>query len=199
MTASRTAALLLLVAGAAAPTALEAQNTDLCWLSGDATPAAAAERPSPLGVVAIPMGDAEATLCYSRPSMRDRVIMGELVPFGTPWRLGANEATAIHLPFAATIGSVAVEPGTYALYAIPGREQWEFVVNRAWQRNGAPIDDAVRAEDVGSFTRSATRTESPVETFTISWAAHGAGMGHLVLEWENTRVEVPIHKAGMGH
>ncbi|MCA9736949.1 MAG: DUF2911 domain-containing protein [Gemmatimonadota bacterium] len=199
MTASRTAALLLLVAGAAAPTALEAQNTDACWLSGDATPAAAAERPSPLGVVAIPMGDAEATLCYSRPSMRDRVIMGELVPFDTPWRLGANEATAIHLPFAATIGSVAVEPGTYALYAIPGREQWEFVVNRAWQRNGAPIDDAVRAEDVGSFTRNATRTESPVETFTIAWAAHGAGMGHLVLEWENTRVEVPIHKAGMGH
>ena len=34
---------------------------------------------------------------------------------------------------------------------------------------------------------------------TFTWEAHGEGMGHLVMEWENTRVEIPIHMAGMGH
>jgi len=190
-------AALVLSVIAALPATLQAQNAELCWLSGDATVASTAERPSPLGVVAIPMGEQQATLCYSRPSARERVVMGELVPFGAPWRLGANEATALHLPFAATIGGVAVEPGTYALYAIPGADQWEFVVNTSSERNGAPIDESVRANDVGSFTRPTAETEGMVETFTIEWDAHGEGMGHLVLEWENTRVEVPIHKAGM--
>ena len=30
---------------------------------------------------------------YSQPSKRDRVIFGQLVPFGKVWRTGANEAT----------------------------------------------------------------------------------------------------------
>jgi len=40
--------------------------------------------------------------------------MGELVPFGQPWRMGANEAAAIHLPFAAEVGVVDLEPGSYS-------------------------------------------------------------------------------------
>jgi hypothetical protein len=186
---------LLLVA----PPILSAQEgVDRCFLR-NATPAEAAERPSPLGVVRIPMGEEAATLCYGRPSANERVVMGELVPFGQPWRTGANEATAVHLPFAATIGGVAVEPGSYSIYAIPGETEWEIVVNRSWERWGIGIDDGVRAEDVGSFSRAVAPTDERVETFTIRWMAHGEGMGHLVMEWENTRVEIPIHRAGMGH
>ena len=190
------AALLLTVAGVAPSSQLAAQQVDLCWL-GDATPSEAAERPSPLGVVAISLGDVEATLCYSRPAARGRTIMGELVPFGEPWRLGANEAASLHLPAAASIGSVALEPGTYSIYAVPGPEQWEFVVNRSWRRNGAPIDEAVRADDSGSFTRTVSVADDMVESFTIRWEAHGETMGHLVMEWEFTRVEVPVHGTGL--
>ena len=57
----------------------------------------------------------------------------------------------------------------------------------------------VRASDVGSATRPVQATDDFVETFTISWEPHGAGMGHLVMEWENTHVELPIHAAGMSH
>lgn len=188
----------LLVAGLLFAPALQAQNAEVCYLR-NATPAEATERPSPLGVVAIPIGDHEATLCYGRPSANDRVVMGELVPFGAPWRTGANEATAIHLPFAATIGGVEVEPGSYSLYTIPGEDEWVVVINRLWERWGIAIDEAVRADDVGSFTRSATATDAMVETLTFRWEPHGEGMGHLVMEWENTRVDIPIHQAGMGH
>lgn len=40
-------------------------------------------------------------VCYSRPRKLGRPVMGRLVPYGEPWRLGANEATAIHVPFRA--------------------------------------------------------------------------------------------------
>jgi hypothetical protein len=192
-----TSGVLILLGVATGLSPLQAQNAEACFVQGDL--AAAAERPSPLGVVAITMGDEEATLCYGRPSARGRTVMGELVPFGQPWRTGANEATGIHLPFAATIGGVAVEPGSYSIYTIPGEDSWEFAVNQEFQRWGIPINDEIQGADVGRVTRPVAEMETMVETFTVYWQSHGEGMGHLVFEWEHTRVELPIHKAGMGH
>jgi hypothetical protein len=196
LAAAAVAAALTLAPGDAA-----AQNADQCWVQGGDV-ASTADRPSPMGVVSIPMGDQEATLCYGRPSARGRSIMGGLVPFGRPWRLGANESTQIHLPFAAEIGGrngVQVEPGSYSIYVIPGEDEWEFVINEQAARWGVPINADVRAGDVGSVTRSVARTDDPVEQFTVSWDPHGEMMGHLVMEWENTRVELPIHHGSMRH
>ena len=167
-----------------------------CYLArGDM--AAAAQRPSPLGETVITLGGQEAKVCYGRPSANDRTVMGELVPFGQPWRLGANEATAIHLPFAAEVGGVRLEPGSYSIYAVPGEKEWEIFLNRNFERWGIPINDEITAENVGSFTRPAEATEGMVEQLTFGWMAHGADMGHLVMEWERTRVDIPIQKAGM--
>lgn len=167
-----------------------------CFIRG-ATPEEAADRSSPLADVEITFGDQSALLCYGRPSARERTVMGELVPFGAPWRSGANEATAIHLPFPAEIGGVAVEPGSYSIYTIPGESEWEIVINGVVERWGIPISDEVQAENVGSFTRPAAETDAMVETLTYTWESHGAGMGHIVMEWENTRVEIPVHGPGM--
>ncbi len=57
--------------------------------------------------------------------------------------------------------------------------------------------DAVKAGDVGSFKRPVAATSGMVEQLTFTWMSHGADMGHLVLEWENTKVEIPVHKGGM--
>lgn len=188
-----------LLAAALVPSSAEAQNAEACWLRGS-TAEEAAQRPSPLGVVAIPMHGEEATLCYGRPSANDRVVMGELVPFGQPWRMGANEATAIHLPFDAEIGGrdgISVKAGSYSLIAIPGAEEWQIVINSSAERWGLPINDDVRMNDVGSFSRAAETTDEMVETLTFRWEPHGEMMGHLVMEWEHTRVEIPVHMAGM--
>ena len=157
----------------------------------------AAGRPSPLGQTTFTLGGEQGLLCYGRPSANGRVVMGELVPYGAPWRLGANEATVIHLPVAATIGTVEVEPGSYSLYAVPGESEWTFHVNEQVERWGIPISDEVMAADIGTFTVSAASTPSMVEQLTMEWVDHGAGMGHIVIDWENTRVEVPVHAAGM--
>lgn len=183
-------ATLVLVSPAAS------QDLEGCWVrNGDLQ--AATQRPSPLGAAVANLGGEEAKLCYGRPKANGRKVMGELVPFGSVWRMGANEATALHIPFAGDIGGVKVEPGVYSIYAIPGETEWEFFVNRQYERSGIPVNDAVKADDVGSFKRKVEATGEMVEQLTITWMPHGENMGHLVLQWENTKVEFPIHKGGM--
>lgn len=167
-----------------------------CFLAGASTEEAA-ERPSPLGHTSFTLGGETASVCYGRPSARGREIMGELVPFDRPWRTGANEATALHLPFAAEVGGLELEPGSYSLYTIPGREEWEIVINGEVERWGVPIDADVRKADVGTFTRPAETTAEMVEQLTFRWEPRSETMGHLVLEWEHTRVEIPVRRQGM--
>ncbi len=189
---------LAALATAALVVPAHAQDLAGCFVrGGDA--AATATRPSPLGAVSFTVGGQDAKLCYGRPSANGRKVFGELVPLGAPWRMGANEATAIHMPVAGDIGGVKVEPGVYSLYAVPGEKEWEVFVNKQWERWGAPINDAVKAGDVGSFKRLVAPTATMVEQLTFTWAPHGTDMGHLVMEWENTKVEIPIHKAGAVH
>ena len=163
-----------------------------CWLRGPADKLA--ERASPLDSIAVQVGGGTMKLCYSRPSARGRKVMGGLVPFDQPWRLGANEATSIHVPFAAEIAGVRVEPGTYTLYAIPGASKWQIVVNRGVQRWGIPIDNAVRAKDVGTGTVTTESLGAPVETLTLKFAPATGTATELVLEWEKTRVRIPIRR-----
>lgn len=157
---------------------------DSCFLN-NATLAEAAERPSPL--MAIQLSGDVGVLCWGAPSANGREIMGGLVPFGQPWRMGANEATALHLTSAATIGGIALEPGSYSLIAHPGEESWEIFVNSNAERWGVPITDDVRANDLGSFMVNAEATDGMVETLTYSTAG-----GVITMEWENTRISIPM-------
>ncbi|TVP44811.1 MAG: DUF2911 domain-containing protein [Gemmatimonadales bacterium] len=168
-----------------------------CFVRG-ATLAEAANRASPIGQTAFTLDGEQGLFCYGRPSASDRVVMGELVPYGAPWRLGANEATAIHLPVDATVGGVEVDAGSYSLYVVPTESEWTFHINRQVERWGIPIDADVMADDVGTFTRPVAETDAMVETLSVTWEARGASMGHLVLEWENTRIEVPVEARSSG-
>jgi hypothetical protein len=156
----------------------------------------AAQRTSPLTETLVRLGGQTGKLCYGSPSARGRTVMGELVPFGQPWRMGADEATALHLPFPASVGDVRLEPGSYSLYAIPGPEEWEIVVNRRAERWGVPINEGVREADMGSFKVPARSVDAMVERLTFRWEASDEGSGKLVMEWESTRIEIPVSRHG---
>jgi hypothetical protein len=165
-----------------------------CWFRGN--PAQLAQRPSPPESTQVQLGGATVKVCYGAPSANGRQIMGGLVPLGQPWRLGANEATTINLPFAAEIAGVRVEPGTYTLYAIPGESEWEIVVNRAVERWGIPINDEIRAQDVGSGRARVETLSAPVDQLSLTLGSATASRAELVIEWERTRVRVPIRRLG---
>src|SRR5690349_18239916 len=171
-----------------------ARSPSPCWIRGQ--PSEAAQRSSPLDSASIQVAGATIKVCYSRPSARGRQVMGGLVPFDQPWRLGANEATSIQIPFAADVAGVRVPPGTYSLYAIPGVSSWQIVVNRGVERWGIPIDDTVRSKDVGAGRVTTEALAAPVETLTLTFANAEGNATELVVEWEKTRVRVPIRRAG---
>ena len=156
-----------------------------------------AERTSPYDSATMAVGDGEAKVCYSRPSLRGRTMIGgDAVPYGQLWRTGANEPTIIHLSTAATIAGLDVEPGSYSLYTIPQEgEEWTLIVNEStsqWGHEGRYTEE-VEAQEVGRTAVHAETTDEPVEQLTIRPMEDGSG---LVLEWQNSRVHIPIEAAG---
>ena len=167
------------------PAALDAQN---CWvMRGDP-----ADRPSPLDSAVVDMGGEMVKVCYGAPSARGRTLVGgDPHPFGQPWRTGANEATSIHLPFAATVAGVEVDAGSYSLYTVPGDDSWEIFVNGTVERWGIPMNAGVAEANVGSGMASAFANEH-TERLTMSFENAMANSATLVLRWEGYRVEIPV-------
>jgi hypothetical protein len=90
------------------------------------------------------------------------------------------------------VGGVELQPGSFSLYAVADEYEWEFFLNSNSDRWGIPINDAVMASNIGSFTGLPRTITEPVEQFTIGWHSHGGDNGHLVLEWGTTRVEIEV-------
>jgi hypothetical protein len=154
-------------------------------------------RKSPLDSLTFQIAQQPVKLCYGRPSSRGRVMIGgENVPFGKLWRTGANEPTIFFTPVPITVAGIKVPPGKYSLYTVPGAKEWQVIVNRSTSQWGEESNytPAVKAQEVGRGTVPVEQVKTPIETFTIR-AAPGAGGAGLVLEWERTRIRIPIAQA----
>ena len=152
---------------------------------------------SPQDSITFQAGGATVKICYSRPSLRGRsMIGGEGVPYGQVWRTGANEATMIHTTGHLMIAGIHLDAGTYSLYTVPGEREWEVIINRAYMQWGheSNYSDSVRAREVGRGRALVRRLEQPVETFTIRSEAASGGDANLILEWENSRIVVPVQR-----
>ena len=170
---------------------------DECWLRPETSQEDARARVSPRSVTPVTFENGQGVLCYGAPSARGREVMGELVPFGSAWRVGADEATALHLTGPASIGGVALEAGAYSIYAEPGAEEWTFFVNPSYERWGIPIRPEVRETEIGSFTATPEAMDEMVETMRFRYEPDDDNaMGNIVLEWENTRVSFHLHPGG---
>ncbi|UCC26857.1 MAG: DUF2911 domain-containing protein [Gemmatimonadales bacterium] len=167
-------------------------GSDGCWTTD--TPGQLANRPSPLDSAIVILGEEQVRVCYGRPSARERPVMDGLVRFGEIWRLGANEATSIEVPFRSRIGDVTVDPGRYSLYVVPGAESWDVTVNGMVERWGIPVDAAVRAADIGTFSVPVEGLSQHVETLTMTFQETGSDSADLVVDWELTRIRIPVHR-----
>lgn len=150
-------------------------------------------RPSPYDSATVEVGADRLKICYGRPSARGRQIYGGLVPYDQLWRTGANEPTTLHLPFRARIAGLDVPPGSYSLYTIPGREEWTLIVNRStsqWGHESAYTEE-VAGQELGRVTVPTERLDQHVEQFTIRGEPTATG-ADILLEWERTRVRVPV-------
>jgi hypothetical protein len=132
-----------------------------------------------------------AEVTYCRPSKKGRVIFGEVVPYGKVWRTGANEATVIQLGQDTDIAGSILPKGNYSLWTIPDRQEWTIIFNRETGQWGTNYN---AEEDVLKVKVPASRSDEPVEMFTISFKSSGNEV-QMLLSWENTIVAVPMKKA----
>jgi len=154
-------------------------------------------QPSPASKLEQVVGLTDVTIEYSRPAMRGRTIFGDLVPFGTTWRTGANANTKITFSDNVTIDGQELKKGTYAIYTIPSETSWEVLFYSESNNWGTPKkwDDS---KVVAKTTAKVEAMPMPIESFTITLddlATESAVIGFL---WENVyvgvKVEVPTDK-----
>ena len=149
---------------------------------GDPDRSRQATRPSPFDSVSIVAGPAPARLCYSRPSMRGRPVFGApLVPFDSVWRTGANDPTTLNATGPLEIAGLKVSAGKYTITTIPAKASWQVI-----------LTDPVRQKEVGRVTVPVEALADAVEMFTIRSVSTGPGNADLTIEWEKTRVRLPI-------
>jgi len=136
------------------------------------------------------LGDGALWVDYGRPLKRDRVIFGDVVPWGTVWRTGANAATQLSTAVDLVIGDATVPAGTYSLWTLPSASGWKLIVNRQAGQWGTQYDPA---RDLARVDMKVETLPVPVEMMTIEIAPAGAG-ATLVISWDLTRVSVPLRR-----
>ena len=124
--------------------------------------------PSPATKVHQTIGLTEVTLEYARPSVRNREIFGNLVPYDKVWRTGANENSVISFSTSVKIGDADVPAGKYSVYTIPNKDSWEFILYSDYNNWGLPSDwDENKVVVRQKFTP--TKLENKMESFKFAF------------------------------
>ena len=127
---------------------------------------------------------------YSRPGVKGRKIFGGLVPYGEVWRTGANSATKITFSTDVNFGGTAVPPGDFALFTIPGPNEWTVILNKVSGQWGSYAYD--EKNDVARVKVKPIAMPDSLETMTISMNDVHDDSAILTIAWEKTRVPVKI-------
>jgi hypothetical protein len=128
---------------------------------------------------------ANVEINYYSPGVKNRTIWGGLVPYGEVWVTGAHSATNINITKAFSIGNVKVEAGKYAIFTIPGKEEWIFVLNKNYQQHLS--DNYKQEEDILRLAVKPISVDAVTERLQYSILDN-----KLVIAWEKVKIEIPI-------
>lgn len=129
---------------------------------------------------------------YSRPFKNNRVVFGNLVPYGKVWRTGANESTEIKFYENATIMGKVIPAGTYSMFTIPNEKSITIIFNKELDQFGhysykqeldvlrvdVPMNE--QAESIENFTIQFNQVDDLVKNAS------------MILAWDTTVVVLPI-------
>ena len=135
-------------------------------------------------------GDAYIEVNYCRPSKEERIIFGELVPYGEVWRTGANEATTISFNEDYSINDKVLKAGKYSLFTIPGPDKWTIIFNEQTGQWGTVYNED---RDVLRVNVESESTSQTIEQFTVEYEKKYDTV-FVIMKWDNTQVSVPFAK-----
>jgi len=117
---------------------------------------------------------------------RGREIFGNVVPWNTVWRTGANEATQFNTSADLVISGATVPAGKYTLWTLPTPSGWKLIINKQtgqWGTEYHPEQDLVRVD------AKVETLAAPVEELVIAFES-----GALTITWDKARVSVAVAK-----
>lgn len=146
-------------------------------------------RISPQAKIFQTIGMSEVEITYSRPGVKGRKIWGQLVPFGSVWRAGADENTTIYLSNDAKINGNKILAGKFGFHIIPQENEWTIIFNKHHNSWGSFFFD----ENYDQL-----RIKVPVEKNEFrEWLTYGFenltnSTLDTFIEWENVKVKFTI-------
>jgi hypothetical protein len=160
----------------------------------DMTALATAMRPagtlSPRQLAGVTISQAPIMISYGQPSARGRSVWGgQLVPFDSVWRTGANEATHLATGKTLVLGDLTVPPGLYTLWTQHTRTGTWLIVSKQVGQWGTQYNPA---NDVGRVQLEMKDITPAVEELTISVRATGQGRGALDIAWGDKVATAPF-------
>jgi hypothetical protein len=130
---------------------------------------------------------------YGQPHLRGRRINTDaLVPMGTVWRLGANNATLLTTDVDLTIGGTMIPKGRYVMQALPESTGWTLILQA--ETTGAANVMVMTHDPAKDFARiplTASSVADAQESLTIALVpstADGNARGALQIAWDRTRL-----------
>jgi Protein of unknown function (DUF2911) len=145
---------------------------------------------SPVCTLKQRVGLTDIEINYSRPGVKGRTIFGGIVPYGQVWRTGANQATKITFSTDVKLNGEDVPAGSYALFTIPGEDEWTVILSKKVDQFGAfqydAKDDLVRVKVVP------IKLAETIDTFTIEFNRIRDDSAELNLIWDKTVVPLQI-------
>lgn len=152
------------------------------------------EKASPAKEATGKIGDANITVKYSSPAVKERKIWGELEPYDKVWRTGANEATIVTFDKDVMIEGKALPAGEYSLFTIPKEEgKWTVIFNKQAKQWGAydydESQDALRVEVAPKKSKTLN------ERLKFEVEDKKAGSGNIVFAWENVMLPIAVKSA----
>lgn len=147
---------------------------------------------SPMDMASYPtdykISEKAVRIIYGRPQLKGRS-MSDLAPLEQVWRTGANEAPEITFYKDVNFGGKDISAGTYALFTIPGKEQWTVILNKNLNQWGSYFYD--ESADVARVTVPNGISDEPIEEFSIAFK-EAEGGADMIMGWDKTKIEVPI-------
>ena len=143
-------------------------------------------QPSTLQIIQQDFGLGQITITYSRPNVKGRKIFGNIEPYGMVWRTGANAATKFKLTDSIWIEKHALAPGEYALFTIPGPNEWTVIFNKKWNQWGTEYNEA---DDALRITTDAVKSNQFTEKMTFKINKEG----RVTLLWGDKEVSFLVN------
>lgn len=147
----------------------------------------AEERASPLMTAEGSIGNKTISLQYGAPSINERTIWGDLVPYEEVWRTGANEATYLNFSEDVMVEGEELAAGKYSLFTIPREEgDWTIIFNSEWNLEHGHYQYK-EENDVLRVDVTPVWEENSQEQLSIDVESPG-----IVIRWEKVKLPITI-------